>query len=108
MFDKLVFIKEKPQAARGRQKSYASGGHNLVEYEIGDKVLLRVSPWEGVICFGKKRKLLPRYVGPFEILERIGPVAYRLKLPEELVGVHDTLRVSNLKKCLAKDSCKYR
>ncbi|GJR63850.1 hypothetical protein Tco_0009915 [Tanacetum coccineum] len=85
------------------EKSYASGGHKLVEYEIGDKVLLKVSPWRGVMCFGKK-KLSPRYVGPFEILERIGPVAYLLRLPEELADVHDTFRVSNLKKCLAKDS----
>ncbi|GJY11732.1 hypothetical protein Tco_0381041 [Tanacetum coccineum] len=62
--------------------------------------MLKVSPWKGVIRFGKKGKLAPRYVGPFEILERIGPVAYRLRLPEELIGVHDKFHVSNLKKCL--------
>ncbi|GJT88617.1 hypothetical protein Tco_1070334 [Tanacetum coccineum] len=62
------------------------------------------SPWKGVIRFGKKGKLAPRYVGPFEILERIGPVAYRLRLPEELSGIHDTFHVSNLKKCLADAS----
>ncbi|GJZ69649.1 hypothetical protein Tco_0633199 [Tanacetum coccineum] len=66
--------------------------------------MLKVSPWKGVIRFGKKGKLAPRYVGPFEILERIGPVAYRLRLPEELSGVHDTFHVSNLKKCLADAS----
>ncbi|KAD2805283.1 hypothetical protein E3N88_38660 [Mikania micrantha] len=60
-----------------------------------------VSPWKGVVRFGKKGKLAPRYVGPFEILERIGPVAYKLKLPVELSNVHDTFHVSNLKKCLA-------
>ncbi|GKF17580.1 hypothetical protein Tco_0062498, partial [Tanacetum coccineum] len=59
--------------------------------------------WKGVMRFGKKGKLSPRYVGPFEILERISPVAYRLRLPEELAGGHDTLHVPNLKKCLAKD-----
>ncbi|GJW32334.1 hypothetical protein Tco_0052366 [Tanacetum coccineum] len=59
---------------------------------------------EGIIQFGNKGKLAPRYVGPFEILERIGPVAYRLRLPEELSGVHDTFHVSNLKKCLADAS----
>ncbi|GJS36095.1 putative reverse transcriptase domain-containing protein [Tanacetum coccineum] len=68
--------------------------------EIGESL----SPWKGVIRFGKKGKLAPRYVGPFEILERIGPVAYRLRLPEELSGVHDTFHVSNLKKCLADAS----
>ncbi|GJT20741.1 hypothetical protein Tco_0890678 [Tanacetum coccineum] len=63
--------------------------------------MLKVSPWKGVVRFGKKGKLAPRFVGPFEILERIGPVAYRLRLPEELSSVHDTFHVSNLKKCLA-------
>nr|GEW09350.1 reverse transcriptase [Tanacetum cinerariifolium] len=56
---------------------------------------------EGVVRFGKKRKLAPRFVGPFEIIEKVGPVAYMLDLPEELDGVHDTFCVSNLKKCLA-------
>ncbi|GJZ04676.1 putative reverse transcriptase domain-containing protein [Tanacetum coccineum] len=56
---------------------------------------------EGVVRFGKKGKLAPRFVGPFEIIEKVGPVAYRLDLPEELDGVHDTIYVSNLKKCLA-------
>nr|GEW27909.1 putative reverse transcriptase domain-containing protein [Tanacetum cinerariifolium] len=63
-------------------------------------MLLKVSPWKGVIRFAKKSKLAPRYVGPFEILERVGPVAYRLRLPEELSSMHDTFHVSNLKKCL--------
>ncbi|GJW97693.1 putative reverse transcriptase domain-containing protein [Tanacetum coccineum] len=61
----------------------------------------RVSPWKGVVCFGKKGKLAPRFVGPFEIVEKVGPVAYRLRLLEKLNGVHDTFHVSNLKKCLA-------
>ncbi|GKB02700.1 putative reverse transcriptase domain-containing protein [Tanacetum coccineum] len=69
--------------------------------KVGDCVLLKVSPWKGVIHFRKKGKLAPRYVGPFEILERIGPVAYRLRFPKELSSVHDTFQVSNLKKCLA-------
>nr|GEU59089.1 putative reverse transcriptase domain-containing protein [Tanacetum cinerariifolium] len=64
-------------------------------------VLLKVSPWKGVMLFGKKGKLAPRYVGPFKILERIDLVAYRLRLPEELHSTHDTFHVSNLKKCLA-------
>ncbi|GKB85714.1 putative reverse transcriptase domain-containing protein, partial [Tanacetum coccineum] len=99
--DKVVLIKEKLKAAMGRQKSYADNRRKPLEFEVGERVLLKVSPWKGVIHFGKKGKLAPRYVGPFKILERIGPVAYRLSLPEELSGVHDTFHVSNLKKCLA-------
>ncbi|GJQ92512.1 reverse transcriptase domain-containing protein [Tanacetum coccineum] len=102
--DKVVLIKEKLKAARDRQKSYADNRRKPLEFEVGDRVMLKVSPWKGVIRFGKKGKLAPRYVGPFEILERIGPVAYRLRLPEELSGIHDTFHVSNLKKCLADAS----
>ncbi|GJU02513.1 hypothetical protein Tco_1112851 [Tanacetum coccineum] len=71
-----------------------------LESEVGDRVLLKELPWKGVVRFGKKGKLTPIYVGPFEILERIGLVAYRLRLPEELNSVHDTFHVSNLKKLL--------
>ncbi|GKB48183.1 reverse transcriptase domain-containing protein [Tanacetum coccineum] len=102
--DKVVLIKEKLKAARDCQKSYADNRRIPLEFEVGDRVMLKVSPWKGVFRFGKKGKLAPRYVGPFEILERIGPVAYRLRLPEELSGVHDTFHVSNLKKCLADAS----
>ncbi|GJS76766.1 putative reverse transcriptase domain-containing protein [Tanacetum coccineum] len=102
--DKVVLIKEKLKVARDRQKSYADNRRKPLEFEVGDRVLLKVSPWKGVIRFGKRGKLAPRYVGPFEILERIGPVAYRLRLPEELSSVHDTFHVSNLKKCLADAS----
>ncbi|GJR16946.1 putative reverse transcriptase domain-containing protein [Tanacetum coccineum] len=100
MIDKVVLVKEKPKAARDRQKSYADKRCKPLEFEVGDHVLLKVSPWKSVVRFGKKGKLAPRYVGPFEILERIGPIAYRLRLPEKLIGVHDTFHVSNLKKCL--------
>ncbi|GKE86582.1 putative reverse transcriptase domain-containing protein [Tanacetum coccineum] len=92
------------KSVRGRQKSYADNRRKPFDFEVGDRVLLKVSPWKGVIRFGKRGKLAPRYVGPFEILERIGPVAYRLRLPEELSSVHDTFHVSNLKKCLADAS----
>ncbi|GJW98429.1 hypothetical protein Tco_0180237 [Tanacetum coccineum] len=85
--DKVVLIKEKLKAARDRQKSYADNRRKPLEFEVGDRVMLKVSPWKGVIRFGKKGKLAPRYVGPFEILERVGPVAYRLRLPEELSGI---------------------
>ncbi|GKE82087.1 hypothetical protein Tco_1552087 [Tanacetum coccineum] len=102
--DKVVFVKERPKAARDRQKSYVDYGRKPLEFEVGDRIMLKVSPWKGVIRFGKKGKLAPRYVGPFKILERISPVAYLLRLPEELSGVHDTFHVSNLKKCLADAS----
>ncbi|GJU97352.1 putative reverse transcriptase domain-containing protein [Tanacetum coccineum] len=72
-----------------------------LEFSVGDYVLLKVSPWKGVVHFGKKGKLAPRFVRPFEIIEKVGPVAYRLDLPKEFNGLHDTFHVSNLKKCLA-------
>ncbi|GKA59063.1 hypothetical protein Tco_0758376 [Tanacetum coccineum] len=72
-----------------------------LEFNVGDKVLLKVSPWKGVVRFGKRSKLSPRYVEPFEIVERVGPVAYRLRLPQALIGNHDKFHVSNLKKFLA-------
>ncbi|KAD3640079.1 hypothetical protein E3N88_29302 [Mikania micrantha] len=99
--DKIKIIQSRLKAARDRQKSYADRRRKPLEFQVGDRVLLKVSPWKGVVRFGKKGKLAPRYIGPFEILERIGPVAYKLKLPVELSNVHDTLHVSNLKKCLA-------
>ncbi|GJS13478.1 putative reverse transcriptase domain-containing protein [Tanacetum coccineum] len=99
--DMVVQIKERLKATRDRQKSYADNRQKPLEVSVGDKVLLKVSPRKGVVRFGKRSKLSPRYVGPFEIVERVGPVAYRLRLPQALVGVHDTFHVSNLKKCLA-------
>ncbi|GJR85113.1 putative reverse transcriptase domain-containing protein [Tanacetum coccineum] len=85
--------------------NYVLPGSNMGTFEwvrlLGDYVLLKVSPWKGVVRFGKKRKLAPRFVGPFEIIEKVGLVAYRLDMPDELNGVHDTFHVLNLKKCLA-------
>jgi hypothetical protein len=102
--EKIVQIRNRMAAARDRQKSYADRRRKPLEFQVGDRVLLKVSPWKGVIRFGKRGKLNPRYVGPFPILERIGPVAYRLDLPAELSGVHNVFHVSNLKKCLADES----
>ncbi|KAD4981926.1 hypothetical protein E3N88_18597 [Mikania micrantha] len=102
--DKIAQIQQKLQAARSRKKSYADKRRKPFEFHVGDRVMLKVSPWKGVVRFGKKGKLAPRYIGPFEIIQRIGPVAYRLRLPDELSGVHDVFHVSNLKKCLADKS----
>ncbi|GJX51195.1 putative reverse transcriptase domain-containing protein [Tanacetum coccineum] len=87
------------KAARDRQKSYADKRRKPLEFEVGDKVMLKVSPWKGVIHFGKRGKLNPRYIGPFKILDRVGTLANRLELPEQLSRVHSTFYVSNLKKC---------
>ncbi|GJW89376.1 putative reverse transcriptase domain-containing protein [Tanacetum coccineum] len=99
--DKIMQIRERLKAARDRQNSYADNRQKPLKFSVDDKVLLKVSPRKGMVCFGKRSKLSPRYVGPFEIVERVGPIAYRLRLPQELEGVHDTFHVSNLKKCLA-------
>nr|GEU64751.1 putative reverse transcriptase domain-containing protein [Tanacetum cinerariifolium] len=101
MTEKIVQIKNWLLTARSHQKSYADVRSKPMEFKVGDKVMLKVSPWKGVIRFGKRGKLSPRYIGPFEIIERIGLVAYKLELPEKLYGIHNTFHVSNLKKCLA-------
>ncbi|GKC74334.1 hypothetical protein Tco_1120217 [Tanacetum coccineum] len=91
------------QAARDRQKSYADLKRKPKEFQVGDKVMLKVSPWKGVLRFGKRGKLNPRYVGPFKVLEKVGSVAYKLELLQELSRVHNTFHVSNLKKCYADE-----
>ncbi|GJZ10502.1 putative reverse transcriptase domain-containing protein [Tanacetum coccineum] len=85
------------------RKSYADLKRKPMEFQVGDKVMLKVSPWKGVVHFGKRGKLNPRYVGPFKVIERVGEVAYKLELPEELSRVHNTFHVSNLKKCHADE-----
>nr|GEU50756.1 putative reverse transcriptase domain-containing protein [Tanacetum cinerariifolium] len=102
--EKIVQIKNRLLTARSRQKSYANVKRKPMEFKVRDKVLLKVSPWKGIIRFGKYAKLSPRYIGPFEIIERIGPVAYKLELQEKLCGIHNTFHVSNLKKCLANEN----
>nr|GEZ74290.1 reverse transcriptase domain-containing protein [Tanacetum cinerariifolium] len=96
--EKIVLIKQRIQAAQDRQKSYAGLKRKPMEFEVGDRVMLKVSPWKGVVRFGKRGKLNPRYVGPFQVLAKVGKVAYRLELPQELSRVHHTFHVSNLKK----------
>ncbi|GJT31465.1 hypothetical protein Tco_0911740 [Tanacetum coccineum] len=83
--------------------SHADLKRKPMEFQVGDSVMLKVSPWKGVVHFGKRGMLNPRYVGPFKVLEKVGAVAYKLELPQELSRVHNTFHVSNLKKCYSDD-----
>ncbi|GKC67730.1 hypothetical protein Tco_1100328, partial [Tanacetum coccineum] len=95
-------------AARDRQKSYADVRWKPIEFQVGDKIMLKVSPWKEVIRFGKRGKLNPRYIGPFKIIAKVETVAYRLELPEQLSRVHSTFHISNLKKCMSDEFLLYR
>ncbi|GKB01655.1 putative reverse transcriptase domain-containing protein [Tanacetum coccineum] len=99
-----VQIRQRLQAARDRQRSYANVRQKPLEFQVGDRVMLKVSPRKAVIRFGKQGKLNPQYIGPFKILEQISPMAYKLELPEKLCNVHSTFHVYNLKKCLSDES----
>ncbi|GKE27230.1 putative reverse transcriptase domain-containing protein [Tanacetum coccineum] len=79
-----------------RQKSYADKRRRPIEFQVGDRVMLKVSPWKGVIRFRKRGKLGPHYIGPFRITDRVRMVAYTLELPEELNIIHNTFHVSQL------------
>nr|GFA31218.1 putative reverse transcriptase domain, ribonuclease H-like domain, aspartic peptidase domain protein [Tanacetum cinerariifolium] len=103
MTEKIVLIKQRMQAAQDRRKNYADRKRKPMEFKIRDKVMLKVSPWKGVVRFGKRGKLNPRYVGPFKVLAKVGKVAYKLELPQELSRVHHTFHVSNLKKCYSNE-----
>jgi hypothetical protein len=98
--EKVQRIIHNLKEAQARQKSYADKRRQPLHFQVEDYVYLKVSPMKGVSCFGVKGKLAPRYIGPFPILERYGPVAYRLQLPETLSVVHNVFHVSQLKKCL--------
>ena len=96
--DIIDLIRGRLIAAQDRQKRYADLARKDKEYEVGDLVFLKVSPWKGLMRFGKKGKLSPRYIGPFEILRRIGKLAYELALPPNLQQVHNVFHVSMLRK----------
>nr|GFA08511.1 reverse transcriptase domain-containing protein [Tanacetum cinerariifolium]GFA08531.1 reverse transcriptase domain-containing protein [Tanacetum cinerariifolium] len=102
--EKIVQIRQRLQATRDRQRSYANVRRKPLEFQIRDRVTLKVSPQKCIIRFGKRGKLNPWYIGPFKIVERIGPVVYKLDLPEELSNIHSTFHVSNVKKCLSDES----
>ena len=92
--DKINLIKSKLKASQDRQKSYVDQHKKEMDYQIGNKVFLRVSPWKGIMRFGNKGKLSPRYIGPYETIEKIGPLAYKLALPQELSRMHNVFHVS--------------
>ncbi|GKA70046.1 putative reverse transcriptase domain-containing protein [Tanacetum coccineum] len=101
--EKIIQIKQRIQAAHDRQKFYADVRHKPLEFQVADKVMLKVLPWKEVIRFGKRGKLNLRYIGPFKVLAKVGTIAYRLELPQQLSRVHSTFHVSNLKKCLSDE-----
>ncbi|GJW06999.1 putative reverse transcriptase domain-containing protein [Tanacetum coccineum] len=101
--EKIIQIKQRMQTALDRQKSYADKKRKSMDFQVGDKVMLKVSPWKRVVHFRKRGKLNPRYVGPFKVLEKVRAIAYKLKLPQELSRVHNTFHVSNLKRCYFDD-----
>jgi hypothetical protein len=102
--ESIQLIRDRLRTAQSRQKSYADKRRSALEFEVGDDVLLKVSPWKGVIRFRKRGKLGPRFIGPFKVIARVGKVAYRLELPPELSQIHNTFHVSQLRKCLADES----
>ena len=92
--EQIQQVRQRLLTAQSRQKSYADRRRSELEFQVGDFVLLKVSPWKGVIRFRKRGKLGPRYIGPFRVTARVGRVAYRLELPAELSQIHDTFHVS--------------
>ncbi|KAK5833815.1 hypothetical protein PVK06_017677 [Gossypium arboreum] len=96
--EKIKVIRDCLKAASDRQKSYADLKRKEIEFQVGDKVFLKVSPWKKILRFSRKGKLSPRFIGPYEITERIGPVAYRLALPAELERIHNVFHVSMLQR----------
>ena len=99
--DKVNLIRQRLLTAQSRQKSYANVRSRPLEFEVGDHVFLRVMPKKGVVRFGKRGKLTPRFIGPFEVLERIGTIAYRLTLSPSMSGVHEVFHISMLRKYIS-------
>ena len=102
--EKVQVIRQRLKVASDRQNSYADLKRKDIEYEVSDKVFLKVSPWRKVLRFGKKGKFSPRFIGPYEILERVGSVAYQLALPPELTKLHDFFHVSMLNRYRSGES----
>ncbi|RVW89350.1 Transposon Ty3-G Gag-Pol polyprotein [Vitis vinifera] len=96
--EKVALIKERLKATQSRQKSYIDNRRQDLEFEVGDHVFLKVSPMKSVMRFGREEKLSPRFVGPFEILERVGTLAYKVALPPSLSKIHNVFHISTLRK----------
>ena len=96
--EKVKTIRERLKVSTDRQKSYTDMKRKDIRYEVGEKVFLKVSPWKKVMRFGKKGKLSPRFIGPYEVTEKVGPVAYRLALPLDLEKIHNVFHVSMLRR----------
>ncbi|KAK5784414.1 hypothetical protein PVK06_038937 [Gossypium arboreum] len=95
---KVKLIRDRLKEASDRQKSYADLKRKEIEFAVGDMVFLKLSPWKKILRFGKKGKLSPRFIGPYRVLKRVGPVAYQLELPPELDRIHDVFHVSMLRR----------
>ena len=102
--EKVKVVRDNLKIARDRHRSYANNSRRDLQFEIGDRVFLKISPWKGVLRFGRRGKLSPRFIGPYEIVSKVGPVAYRLKLPPELSRIHDTFHVLMLRKYIPDPS----
>ena len=102
--EKVKVVRDNLKIARDRQKSYADNRRRDLQFKIGDRVFLKISPWKGVLRFGRRGKLRPIYIGPYEIIAIVGPVAYKLKLSLELSRIHDTFHVSMLRKYIPDPS----
>ena len=96
--EKVKMIREILKVATDRHKSYVDMKRKYIRYEVGKKVFLKVLPWKKVVRFGEKGKLSPRFIGPYEVIEKVGPVAYRLALPLELEKIHNVFHVSMLRR----------
>ena len=96
--EKVKMIRERLKVATDSQKSYTDMKRKDIRYEVGEKVFLKVSPWKKVMRFVKKGKLSPRFIGPYEVIEKMGPVAYRLALPQDLEKIHNVFHVSMLRR----------
>ena len=104
MIDNVKVIRDRLKIVQDRQERYVDNRRRDLEFQVRNQVFLRISPWKRVLRFGKKGKLSPRYMGPYDIVERIGEVAYRLRLPPELARIHDVFHVSMLRKYMADPS----
>ena len=102
--EKVKVVRDNLKTARDRQRSYADNRPRDLQFEIDDRIFLKISPWKVVLRFGRRGKLSPRFIGPYEFVSKVGPVAYKLKLPPKLSRIHDTFHVSMLRKYISDPS----